>query len=165
MRWARHRSPAGIWSQAAARAKQKQHHEVPLSAPARALLARIREEQAAQNPNRPLGEFVFPSSERDRPSRRDQEGWATLCKAAGIEDLRLHDLRHSYASALVVVRCVLAADRRTAGPRLARDDGTIRPPVSADPQRAAAEKIGALIENAAEPPAPDKVVPLERGRS
>ena len=34
-----------------------------------------------------------------------------------------------------------------------------------DPQRAAAEKIGALIENAAQGSPPDKVVPLKGGRS
>ena len=30
-----------------------------------------------------------------------KRNWAAICKAAGITGLRIHDLRHSFASALV----------------------------------------------------------------
>jgi integrase len=46
----------GTWSKPPSSTKQNAHHEVPLSAPARALLSRIREEEATQ------GDFVFPST-------------------------------------------------------------------------------------------------------
>jgi site-specific recombinase XerD len=132
---------------------------VPLSAPARALLGRIREEQDAK-----LSEFVFPSASSAAGHLVEiKKSWAALTRAAGISDLRLHDLRHSYASALVSSGASL--------PLIGAMLGHASPATTAryshmfaDPQRAAAEKIGALIENAAVPPAPDKAVPLAKGR-
>jgi integrase len=97
MRWAD--LTEKTWSKPPSSTKQNKHHEVPLSAPARALLASIREEQAAQHPKRPLGEFVFPSTGKKGHLVEVKKGWATLTKAVGIKGLRLHDLRHSYASA------------------------------------------------------------------
>ncbi len=67
---------------------------VPLSARAQAIIAR-----------QPRGEspFVFPSP-RDiaRPRTTDLALWNTVRREAGIEDVRLHDLRHSVASVAVM---------------------------------------------------------------
>ena len=71
---------------------------MPLSAPARQLLSEIREEQASKR--RPLGEYVFPEHWRHWPRRGAQAAWRNVCKAAAISGLRLHDLRHSFASQL-----------------------------------------------------------------
>jgi integrase len=103
--------------------------------------------------------------ERDGSPRRDQKDWASIIKAAGISDLRVHDLRHSYASSLVSSGATL--------PLIGAMLGHASPTTTAryshlfqDPQRAAAERIGSLIENATMPPEPEKVVPLgARGRS
>src|SRR5262249_13108610 len=46
--------------------------------------------------------YVFPSIRR--PAERLTEvkrTWSAACKAAGLSNVRLHDLRHSFASALV----------------------------------------------------------------
>jgi integrase len=159
MRWPAVDLGKGVWSKPPSSTKQKQHHEVPLSAPARALLSRIQDEQAAQHPRRPLGEFVFPCATGHLVEIK--RNWAALCKAAGISDLRLHDLRHSYASALVssgaslpLIGAMLGHASPTTTARYAH--------MFADPMAAAAEKIGALIENATAPGAPDKVVPLAK---
>jgi integrase len=162
MRWADIDLGKGVWSKPASSTKQRQHHEAPLSAPARSLLGRIREEQAAQHPHR-LSEFVFPSSASKLGHLVEvKKSWATLCRAAGISDLRLHDLRHSFASALVSAGASL--------PLIGAMLGHASPSTTAryahmfqDPMSAAAEKIGVLIENAGAPGAPDNVVPLAKG--
>jgi integrase len=165
MRWADVDPGKGVWSKPPSSTKQKTFHEVPLSAPARALLARIREEQTAQDPKRPRGAFVFPSAASATGHLVEiKKSWAALTRAAGISDLRLHDLRHSYASALVSS----GASLPLIGAMLGHASPTTTARYShmfADPQRAAAERIGSLIENAAVPSAPEKVVPLGRGQS
>jgi site-specific recombinase XerD len=61
-RWADIDLTAGSWSKPASSTKQNRPHHVPLCTPARARLARIREDQSASHPNRPLAAFVFPST-------------------------------------------------------------------------------------------------------
>jgi integrase len=80
----------GWWSKPAASTKQKAPHEVPLSAPVRQLVASL--------PND--GELLFPGRGGQRRTNLDHS-WRLICKAAGITGLRIHDLRHSYASTLV----------------------------------------------------------------
>ena len=64
--------------------------KVPLNARARRILAR-----------RPRGEgaFVFPSPRNPaRPLSDNLDFWFRVRREAGIEDVRLHDLRHTHAS-------------------------------------------------------------------
>jgi integrase len=79
---------AGVWIKPPANTKAAKTHRIPLSAPARTLLRRIFEKQAA------ACNTVFPNKERTRIRRQ----WAAICAAAGIKGLRIHDLRHSFAS-------------------------------------------------------------------
>jgi integrase len=79
-----------VWTKPAASTKQKVEHQIPLSAPARQLLASLPKQD----------EWLFPGyGGRHRISL--EHSWKLICKAAGITGLRIHDLRHSYASALV----------------------------------------------------------------
>ena len=67
---------------------------VPLSAAAQRILDR-------QPRNGSL--FVFPSSvDPDRPRRPELPLWNRVRREAGIEDVRLHDLRHTFASHAVM---------------------------------------------------------------
>lgn len=67
---------------------------VPLSAAARRIL-----EQQPRNP----GPFVFPSPVNpDRPRSPELPLWNRVRREAGIEDVRLHDLRHTVASHAVM---------------------------------------------------------------
>ena len=48
-------------------------------------------------------EYVFPSpKDPEQPLRRDLTLWHRIRREIGIEDVRLHDLRHSYASQCVM---------------------------------------------------------------
>ena len=44
------------------------------------------------------GEFVFPGEGKTRHIVEPKKAWATILKAAGIENLRIHDLRRTLAS-------------------------------------------------------------------
>ncbi|WP_397583490.1 tyrosine-type recombinase/integrase [Sphingorhabdus sp.] len=52
-------------------------------------------------PSRAESPWLFPSPTTGRPSPALYYPWARVRKRAGLTDLRLHDLRHSYASNLV----------------------------------------------------------------
>ena len=97
MRWADLDLAEGTWSKLPSSTKQKEHHQVPLSAPVRQLLSEIWNEQVR---NRSRGEFVFPGSGDTGHRVELKKNWAELCAAAEITGLRLHDLRHSFASHL-----------------------------------------------------------------
>ena len=45
--------------------------------------------------------YVLPGRFGNAPMSGEQKAWKRLCKAAGIEGLRIHDLRHSYAATAV----------------------------------------------------------------
>jgi integrase len=82
----------GMWTKPADSTKQKAPHSIPLSAPARQLLASIPKLH---------NEWLFPGRGGQHHRINLQGSWGLICKAAGITGLRIHDLRHSYASTLV----------------------------------------------------------------
>jgi integrase len=94
-RWDQFDLTAGVWVKPGATTKQKTEHEVPLSAAARQLLSDIRAERA------PGAEYVFPGRAGVGHRVDLKKPWPAICKAADITGLRVHDLRHSYASMLV----------------------------------------------------------------
>jgi integrase len=67
---------------------------VPLSAAALELL---------ESRKRPSGRsgFIFPNPKTDKPFQSIFYSWDTARKQAGLDDLRMHDLRHSFASFLI----------------------------------------------------------------
>jgi integrase len=74
------------WTKPAAGTKAGREHRVPLSPEAAELLKEIRATTSSI--------FVFPGL------RTVSHDWETISKAAGIEGVRVHDLRHSFASYL-----------------------------------------------------------------
>lgn len=159
MRWA-DIDPAGTWTKPGSTTKQKTDHTVPLSAPAQQLLAEIREQQTSKK--RVLGEFVFPGSGDTKHVVEIKRVWRTLCKAAGISGLRIHDLRHSFASQLVsggaslpLIASLLGHSNTSTTQRYAH--------LYLDPQRAAVETIGAVIGAAGKPVVAPTPLPKRRG--
>jgi integrase len=58
-------------------------------------------EVLASVPRLPDNPYIFPSPITGRPSASLHFPWRRIRRRAGLDDVRLHDLRHSFASALV----------------------------------------------------------------
>jgi integrase len=146
---------AGVWIKPGATTKQKTEHRVPVSAPARQLLSEILADETAKAAakGRELAQWVFPS--RVNGGRRDavQRQWGEVCKAAGFKTpVRVHDLRHSYASILASAGLSL--------PIIGKLLGHTQPATTAryahlfdDPLRAATERVGAIVDAGKKPAA------------
>ena len=83
------------WTKPSHNTKQKKEHRVPLSQQAVALLAGM---SGKADPGSP---YLFPGDAEGKPLGDIKKFWHKVCVAAGIEGVRLHDLRHTYASSLV----------------------------------------------------------------
>ena len=94
-----------------------------------------------------LGEFLFPSPVNPgRPVSGNLTLWYRIRREIGIDDVRLHDLRHSYASRCVIEGVLLPVVSMLLGHR---DSAmTLRYAHVADREvEAASERIGARIFN------------------
>ena len=78
---------------------------IQLPGPARAVLAALPRS----------GEFVFPNRSGDGPMSDLGRRWQALRKLAGLEDVRIHDCRHTYASHAVMCGLDLYAVGRLLG--------------------------------------------------
>jgi integrase len=126
-------------------------------------LAGYRDQQAANIVLNQLyvagAEYVFPRR-RGAGHRVDiKKPWGAICKSANIGGLRIHDLRHSYASMLVsggqslpVIGALLGHTQPNTTARYAH--------LMDDPLRKATETVGAIIDGAGKPGA--EVVKLRR---
>jgi integrase len=127
---------AGTWTKPGSTTKQKTDHVVPLSAPAKQLLAELQ-----RKTNSP---WAFPADSAPGHRVTVQKSWLALCKAARITGLRVHDLRHSFASQLAsggaslpLIGSLLGHSNPTTTHRYAH--------LFDDPQRAAVELVGRII--------------------
>ena len=111
---------------------------VPLGAPALEVLANL--ERLDGNP------YVLPGQKCGAHYVALEKRWRALRKRAGLEDVRLHDLRHSFASmaaamgeSLYLIGSLLGHSNPSTTSRYAH--------LSDDPRRAAAERISNRISN------------------
>jgi len=123
---------------------------IPLGAHALDVLARL--------PHR--SRWVLPTTAGDRPVSLSKP-WDRIRKRAGLDDVRLHDLRHSFASvgvaggdSLFIVGSILGHKRASTTERYAH--------LSDDPRRAAMDRIGARIAAAMDGKADAEVVLLRQ---
>jgi integrase len=102
--WAEFDIEAGIWTKPSANTKQKRPHRIPLSAAALTLLGEMRVEADSMRNHGIISPYVFPSGKKQAQALMGvRRTWASACKIASLSGVRLHDLRHSFASALVSV--------------------------------------------------------------
>jgi integrase len=86
--------------------------------------------------------------------------WAQVCKAAGITGLRVHDLRHSFASQLASNGIGLHVIGRLLGHTQPQTTHRYAHLLD-DPLKAAVERVGAIISGSPS----GEVVPLKGRRS
>jgi integrase len=163
-RWSEIDLEAGTWTKPGAQTKGKKDHRIPLSAPAVMLLTTMQKDASPDCP------YLFPTA---AAPKKDAKGkpiyahltdvkrtWATVCKKAGIEGVRLHDLRHTYASILAssglslpIIGALLGHTQAATTQRYAH--------LMDDPLRAATERVGAVVSGAGKTGA--DVVAMRRG--
>jgi integrase len=126
---------------------------VILNAPALAVLAGLDR----------LGSYVVPGDDPERPRADLKRPWEAVAKRAGLDGVRLHDLRHTYASfgaggglGLPIIGKLLGHTQASTTQRYAHLD--------ADPLRRASEAIGGRIAAALDGRRAEAVVPLKGGR-
>ena len=126
---------------------------VVLGAPALAILAALPR----------LGVFVIAGDDPAKPRADLQRPWSAVTRRAGLDGLRLHDLRHSFASVgagaglgLPVIGKLLGHASPGTTARYAHLD--------ADPVRKAANAIGATIAAAMAGKSGENVVPLAKAK-
>lgn len=91
-RWDQFDGEFRIWTKPASTTKQRRLHRVPVSAPVTALLKSRRK--------RVKGDYVFPSVDGEA-LREVRRTWSGALQDAKIKGVRLHDLRHTFASVAV----------------------------------------------------------------
>ena len=126
-----------------------------LNAPARAILERQPRTGCA---------YVFPSpTDPRRPLSHNLPLWRSVRMEAGIEDVRLHDLRHSFASHAVLQGVPLPVVSRLLGHK--RPSMTLRYAHVGDREiETAAERIGAAIAEALDGSEAIEGAPMKLGR-
>jgi integrase len=137
--WEQFNLERGTWTKPSGHTKQKRPHVVPLSAPALALLGSM-----AHEANK--ADYLFPSR-KDAPQASLKRFWRSVCATAKLDDVRVHDLRHSFASYL--------ASSGASLPLIGDMLGHTQPSTTAryahlldDPRRKAANTVGAIISAA-----------------
>lgn len=126
---------------------------IVLGAPSIAILHSLRDlavEQARiikPGATKPLSPYVFPTRDLKRPKHDLAKPWMLIKRTADLSGLRLHDLRHSYASVGAAARLGLPIIGKLLGHRAAKTTERYAH-LDADPLRRATDIIGESITSA-----------------
>jgi len=138
--WTQFDLKAGTWTKKSAHTKQKLDHTTSLSSYALDLVNKIK---ALDHDSI----YLFPGKAPDTHQTDLKKTWKAICKQAGLDDFRIHDIRHSFASTLVnegeslsIIGEILGHTQAITTARYAH--------IYHDTKRAAAEKVGAIVEHA-----------------
>ena len=126
------------WVKPSSHTKQKRMHQVPLSTPAVTLLTAMKAKRNEREP------YLFPGPKTGEPIGDIKKFWTGIRKAAGLENVRLHDLRHTHASILVSAGLSLPIIAGLLGHSRVRTTERYSH-LSDDPLREAAERVGAVV--------------------
>ena len=88
-KWAQFDLERRIWTKPSSETKQRREHRVPYSTASAEILERRRAKA--------VGLHVFPGS-FGAPLHDVRRTWDAVCKTAGLRSVRIHDLRHTFAS-------------------------------------------------------------------
>src|SRR5262245_53172483 len=141
--WEQLDSQPGFWIKPSSHTKQRKEHRLPLSAPALQLIAEIRERRGNIEP----GDYVFPGQRPGQPLQQLRVCWDAVCKDAGLTNVRIYDLRHTFAAtgaggglSLPLIGRLLGHTQHRTTMRYAH--------LADDPLREAADKIASAITKA-----------------
>jgi integrase len=141
--WEQFDAQPGFWIKPSSHTKQRKEHRLPLSAPALQLIADIRERRGNTEP----GDYVFPGQRPGLPLQQLRTCWNVVCKSAGLTDVRIYDLRHTFAAtgaggglSLPLIGRLLGHTQHRTTMRYAH--------LADDPLREAADKIASAITKA-----------------
>jgi integrase len=141
-RWEQFDLETGVWIKPSSHTKQKKQHRIPLAPAAIKILTghRTRGEH-------PSG-YVFPARTGSSGHMVEiKNAWARITALAGLAGLRLHDLRHTYASILASGGMSLPIIGRLLGHT--QTSTTARySHLFDDPLREATKRVAAVIEGA-----------------
>lgn len=150
--WGQFDLEAGAWEKPSAHTKQKKIHRVPLSAPAKAILVDMHD--GAED-----DDYVFPG-QRDGHLTDISRPWAAICKDAALKGVRVHDLRHSFASLILNGGGDLALIGRLLGHASVATTARYGH-LADDPLRKATESVGAIVTGKPS----GEVIPFRKGES
>lgn len=94
-RWEQFDLEKGLWEKPSHLTKQKKKEHLPLSEKALSAL------QAVRKLNLKDSQFVFPGRVEGQPIKEIKTFWKKVLKESNLENVRIHDLRHTHASHLV----------------------------------------------------------------
>lgn len=172
-----------VWTKPSSHTKQRKEHRVPLSPPAVQLLQRMQKYRKG-------GELVFPGRDADHPIGDIKKSWAAICGRAGLAErvqrrtkrgepvttkkgkpvmiwqatVRIHDLRHTYASILASSGLSLPTIGRLLGHAQAATTERYSHFYD-DPLREAANRVGRVMAAAAKGGRGAKIIRLGRKAS
>jgi integrase len=142
MRWADISFDRKLWVVAGAQSKNGHALLIVLSEESmRILLERRQRADSAQT-------FVFPGSGKTGHLKDPKYSWARICRRAGVEGLRLHDLRRTLGSYEADVGASLEVIGKTLG-HMSAQTTRVYARLALDPVREAVERACALMVQAA----------------
>ncbi len=94
-RWEQFDLEGAVWTKPAASTKQRRLHRTPISGAVAQLLRTIRLRVPEDCP------WVFPGDAPEKPVQEIKRFWDDVRKKADLPGVRIHDLRHTFASLLV----------------------------------------------------------------
>jgi integrase len=141
--WAQFDAQPGFWIKPSSHTKQRKEHRLPLGEPALQLIADIRVRRGDIKPD----DYVFPGRWPGQPLQQLRGCWEVVCKQAGLTDIRIYDLRHTFAAtgaggglSLPLIGRLLGHTQHRTTQRYAH--------LADNPLREAADKVASAITNA-----------------
>jgi integrase len=128
------------WTKPSAHTKQKRVEHVPLGKVALKLLGEMK--------RRASGPYLFSGRTKDEPLKDLKNAWKEICLVAKLDHVRIHDLRHTYASHLVSTGVPLAVVGKLLGHTQSQTTARYAH-LAESPLRKATDRFGKLISSAA----------------
>jgi integrase len=139
-----------VWTKPSHHTKQNKTEHVPLSGAALLLVSELRARaiKALGGEAKLAGfPFLFPGDADGKPLQELKRPWKAICDLAGLKGVRVHDLRHTYASHLVSGGHSLPLVGRLLGHTQAATTQRYAH-LADDPLRKATEQFGTIFKKA-----------------